>query len=171
MLALTDRLGIMMKDIQSWNTKNKSELGAGGVEEDQAVCAALGAGARDLDKDQTFLAELGLGSAEAAALTRPGLASSEIRGRGEMAFKLRFRLDGRQRVKYLDEDRARRLEQTLNEVQRARRKALALGCLNREAPTLFREGKRRIEPWLGAGGYRFHGQAIRRPRRRKWAAV
>jgi len=60
---------------------------AGGVEEERAVCAALGAEARDLDKDQTFLAELGLGSAEAAALTRQGFVSCAARGRGRIVYK------------------------------------------------------------------------------------
>ncbi len=59
-LALTDRLQSMRKEIQSGNTKNNSKLGAGGAEDDRA-------GARDHDKHQTLLAELGLGSAEVGA--------------------------------------------------------------------------------------------------------
>jgi hypothetical protein len=143
------------------------------VEEDRAVFAELGVSARDLDKDQTLLAELGLGSAEVAALKRQGFVSCEARGGGRIVYKLRFRLDHRQRVKCLgaDEALARRVEETLSRLQHPRHKALALGRLTRETARLLRDGKRRIEPWLAAAGYRFHGQALRRPRRRKRAEV
>jgi hypothetical protein len=52
----------------------------------------------------------------------------------------------------------------LSRLQRSRRKTLAIGRLTREAARLLRDGKRRIEPWLGAAGYRFFGLAIRRRR-------
>ena len=118
------------------------------------------------EAEPTILAELGLGPAEVAALKRQGFVSSEIRGQGEIVYKLRFRQDRRQRVKYLgaDRDRALRLEQALRELQQCRRKALALGRLNREAAKLLRDGKRRVQPLLNSAGYRFHGRAIRRPR-------
>ena len=70
-----------------------------------------------------------------------------------------------------DDELARRIEETLTRLQRPRRKTLAIGRLHREAARLLRDSKRRIEPWLGAAGYRFHGQALRRPRRRKSADV
>jgi hypothetical protein len=151
--------------IQAWR--------AGGVEDDRAVSAELGVGARDLDKVQTLLAELELDSADVAALRRQGFVSREVRGGGRIVYKLRFRLDRRQRVKCLgaDEELARRVEETLSRLQRPRRKTLVIGRLTREAARLLRDGKRRIEPWLDAAGYRFHGQAIRRPRSRKGAEV
>jgi hypothetical protein len=143
------------------------------VEEGRAISAELGVGARDLNKDQTLLAELGLDSADVAALRRQGFVSREVRGGGRIVYKLRFRLNRRQRVKCLgtDEELARRVEETLSRLQRPRRKTLVIGRLTRAAARLLRDGKRRIEPWLGAAGYRFHGQAIRRPRRRKRAEV
>ncbi len=151
------------------NTEQIQACRACGVEEDRAVCAERGAGARELDKDQTLLAELGLGCAEVAALRRQGFVSREVRGGGRIVYKLRFRLDRRQRVKCLgaDDELARQVEQTLSKLQHPRHKALAIGRLHREAARLLRDSKRRIEPWLGAAGYRFHGQALRRARRRK----
>lgn len=125
------------------------------------------------EEDQTVLRALGLGPDEAAALRRQGFVSSETRDGGKFVFKLRFRLGGRQRVKHVGTDRAqaRRLQQTLERLQQDRRRTLALGRLNREAAKLLRDTKRRVEPLLNLAGYRFHGRAIRRPRRPRVAGV
>ena len=102
-------------------------------------CTELGVGARDLNKDQTLLAELGLDSADVAALRGQGFVSREVRGGGRIVYKLRFRLDRRQRVMCLgaDDELARRVTQTLSRLQRPRRKAMAIGRLHREAARLL----------------------------------
>jgi hypothetical protein len=119
------------EQIQAW--------GAGGVEEERAVGAELGVGARDLDKGQTLLAELGLGSAEVVALKRQGFVSCEARGGGKIVYKLRFRLVRRLRVKCLGavEEFAKRVEESLARLQHPRHKALAIGRLQREAARLL----------------------------------
>lgn len=124
------------------------------------------AGKAETEKDRAILADLGLGAAERAALRRQGFVSLEFRGQGQIVFKLRFRLGGRQRVRYVgaDADRACRVQQALFRWQQDRRRELALGRLSRDAASLLRDIKRRLEPHLNGAGLRFHGRAIRRPR-------
>jgi hypothetical protein len=115
---------------------------------------------------QRCLAELGLGAADQAALARRGFISREIRGRGTAVYKLRFRRDGRQHVRYLGTDAGgvRRVQEAVRELQAERRIELDRGRLHRDAAKLLRDGKRRLEKPLAAVGLRFHGRSIRRPR-------
>jgi hypothetical protein len=112
------------------------------------------------------LAELGLNAADQAALARRGFVSREIRGRGTAVYKLRFRRDGRQHVRYLGTDAGgvRRVQEAVRELQEERRIELDRGRLHRDAAKLLRDGKRRLEKPLAAVGLRFHGRSIRRPR-------
>ncbi len=112
------------------------------------------------------LAELGLGAAELAAVTRRGFISRDLRGRGTAVYKLRFRCDRRQRVDYLGTDAgwAGRVQEALREPQQERQLELALSRLHRYAAMLLRDSKRRLAAPLAAVGIRFHGRAVRRPR-------
>jgi hypothetical protein len=116
---------------------------------------------------QRCLAEHGLSAADQAALARQGFISREIRGRRSAIYKLRFRVDGRQRVHYLGTDvgGVRRVEEALRELQEDRRLELALARSHHELAQLFRESRRRLAAPLAAAGFRFHGRAFRRPRR------
>jgi hypothetical protein len=118
------------------------------------------------DATQQCLAELGLSAAAQAALARQGFVSRELRGRNTAVFKLRYRVAGRQHVRYIGTEtrQAERVQQAVNELQTERRIDLAMGRLSREAARLLRDGKRRLEGPLAAAGYRFHGRAIRRRR-------
>ncbi len=116
---------------------------------------------------QRCLAELGLTAVDQAALARQGSISREVRGRRMAVYKLRFRVDGRQRVRYLGTEAGgvRRVEEALRVLQDDRRLELALGRLHHELAQLLRDSKRRLAAPLAAAGFRFHGRAIRRPRR------
>ena len=118
------------------------------------------------EAEQRCLTELGLTAADQAALARQGFISRESRGRRMAVYKLRFRVDGRQRVHYLGTEAGmvRRIEEALRALQDDRRLELALGQMHREVAVLLRKSKRRLAAPLAAAGYRFHGRAIRRPR-------
>lgn len=90
----------------------------------------------------------------------------ELRGE-RRRFKLRFRRNGQQRVRYLgvDERVAELVRRQLAELQKRRRNARLLRAAVRAARRALRESKRALEPELIARGYRYHGYAIRRRRR------
>lgn len=116
---------------------------------------------------QAAFERLGLSTEEITSIRHQGFISREKRGRGTIVFKLRFRLDGRQRVKYLGTDAAQAalVQQELEKHQRGRQINQQLRELNRETAKLLRESKHRLEPFVAQAGLRFHGRAIRRPRR------
>ena len=111
------------------------------------------------------LAGLNLDDEEFAALKRQGFVSRETR-RGISVFKLRFRVNGRQRVKYVTTDPvvAAALERQLRQLQRAKDNDITLRSLNREARQLLRQCKNRLSPLVEQAGLGFHGRALRRPR-------
>jgi hypothetical protein len=117
---------------------------------------------------QRCLAELGLSAADQAALSRQGFISREVRGRRSAVYKLRFRVGGRQRVRYLGTDAGgiRRVQEALHELQEDRRLELALGRLHHEVAQRLCDSKRRLAAPLVAAGFGFHGRAARRPRQR-----
>jgi hypothetical protein len=114
------------------------------------------------------LDELGLSASDQAALARQGFISREIRGSRSAIYKLRFRVDGRQRVRYLGTDASgiRRVQEALHELQEDRRLERALSRRHRDVAQLLRENKRRLAAPVAVAGFRFHGRAIRRPRPR-----
>jgi len=113
---------------------------------------------------KTVFEQLGLTAEEIAILRQQGFVSREERGAGTVVFKLRFRLHGRQRVKYLgtDADRCNAIAVQLKQLQRARHIDAKLRKLNRAAAKLLRESKRRLEPLVAQCGRHFHGRTIRR---------
>lgn len=84
-------------------------------------------------------------------------------------FKLRFRLKGRQKVKYLgcDAKRAAEIQVELDELQQSRNYDRRLRALARSASEQLREAKQRLEPLLEGTGWKLHGRAVRRTRRKK----
>ena len=109
------------------------------------------------------LADLGLEPDDHDALQRQGFVSVEYRGRRGPFFKLRFRLDGRQRVVYLGQDVgvAEQVQHELAELQAHHKLEQRLARLKAEALALVRESKRRLQPYLHCAGLRFHGLEIR----------
>jgi hypothetical protein len=113
-----------------------------------------------------LLNRLALSDEELGALTRQGFIRSERRA-GKTIFRLRYRVDGRQRVRYVSPGDAAALEAELGLFQRrvrARRRLAGLAALARQA---LRDRRSTLAPILEARGYHFHGHQIRRRRNAK----
>lgn len=111
------------------------------------------------------LAQLRLTSDDLAALRRQGFVTAEPRG-DRTYFKLRFRRDRQQVVRYVgcDPDHAAAVQQELNILREERRKELELSRLTDAANTVLRQSKRALAPVLAEEGFAFHGYEIRRRR-------
>ncbi len=111
------------------------------------------------------LAQLRLTSDDLAALCRQGFVTAERRGNCTY-FKLRFRRDRQQVVRYVgcDPDRAAAVQQELNILQDERKKELELSRLTDAAKRMLRQSKRALTPVLAEEGFAFHGYQIRRRR-------
>jgi hypothetical protein len=109
---------------------------------------------------------LGLGVEEVAALKEQGFVRGEVRGQGLVVYKLRFRLAGRQRVKFLGRDAAYAawVTRELAILQQPRTRDRRLKQLTRDAGRKLRQSKELIAPLIEQAGFQFHGFAIRRPR-------
>ena len=118
--------------------------------------------------ERTFpgLAELGLTQVDLDALARQGFVAPEKGCSGHRRFKLRFRMDGKQVVRYIGTDpiRAARIERELEILQCEHRSDRQLQRQLRMARAALRESKRILAPVLQEMGYQYHGYAIRRPR-------
>jgi hypothetical protein len=114
------------------------------------------------------LRALGLKPEEIAALTCNGSISRESRARRTIIFKLRYRVAGRQCVKYLgtDERLVEHIRSELKDLQASHRRGRRLHRLDEEARELLRACKQRLELHLEQAGLKFHGRAIRRLRNR-----
>lgn len=112
------------------------------------------------------LQALGFDAEELATLRQKGTIHQERRGHNTIIFKLRYRLAGRQRVKYLGTDRrlAEQIQVELMDLQAAHRRNRQLRQLGAQARTLLRNTKSRLLAPLQQAGLKFHGRAIRRPR-------
>ena len=119
----------------------------------------------EVDEGAAEFEALGLGTEETAALKLQGFVVGEPRG-DRIIYKLRFRFQGRQRVRYLgtDSKKAARVEQFVESLQRGRCIKKQLRDLDREVTERFNAMKRRLGPFLNQAGLTFHGLAIRRPR-------
>jgi hypothetical protein len=112
------------------------------------------------------LAGLGLADADLQALARQGFVAAEFRRLRPPYFKLRWRRDGRQRVRYLGQDpaRAEQVRAALERLQRPRRNGRLAARLLAEARKRLLDARRLLEPRADADGLRYHGYALRRPR-------
>jgi len=125
------------------------------TQQNQVACPAQAAG--------EVLAEIGIGLAEFAALRRQGFVSAERRGPRLVIYKLRYRVKGRQRVRYIGSDAiwARQVQEALSRWQEERRLTLDVARLCKDAARQLAKSKRRLEPLLTGRGFHFHGRAIR----------
>jgi hypothetical protein len=116
--------------------------------------------------DEATLQALNLDAEELAALSHNGTIHQEQRGRNTIIFKLRYRLAGRQRVKYLgtDQNLVAQIQTELNDLQAVHQRNHELRRLGKQARALLRETKQRLLAPLAQAGLKFHGRAIRRPR-------
>ena len=101
-----------------------------------------------------------------AALRTQGFVPPEPHGRKRI-YKLRFRLDGRQHVRFLgdDEELARTVQEELRVLQRETRNQRQFADLRRRTRRILRQSKSALEGLLEEHGFHYHGQAIRKRRR------
>jgi hypothetical protein len=115
--------------------------------------------------DLPALARLGLCESDLDELEHQGFLAPEHRG-DRTHYKLRFRRDGRQVVRYVGgTEKATLVAQELNTLQTTRRVQRELAKLGVAARQILRDAKTQLEPLLLDRGFKFHGRAIRRPRR------
>lgn len=109
---------------------------------------------------------LRLSADEVAAVARTGFVAHERRGSACLVYKLRFRMGGRQRVRYLgvDADFVGAVREALRDLQRQRDAQRNLRRLAVRARALLRELKPRIAADAEREGYHFHGLALRKGR-------
>lgn len=111
------------------------------------------------------LAKLDLVGADLDELARQGFLALERR-HGRPVYKLRFRRAGRQVVRCVGgTDVAALVAAELNTLQINRRKQRELDLVGRAARQMLRDAKTKLEPLVLEQGFKFHGRAIRRPRR------
>ena len=112
------------------------------------------------------LATLGLSPMELAALATQGFVCAEYQGNGHVYHKLRFRLGGRQRVRYLGKDREfiDCVRKELDGLQKSTRLRHELGRLVLAGKHTVRVAKKQMEPLLRKAGFAFHGLTIRHSR-------
>lgn len=131
-----------------------------------------GGDARDLSSaerlrlaDYPALAALRLTGDDLDELCHQGFVRQETRG--SLGFyKLRFRRARQQVVRYIaDAGQAASVRVELARLQADRRLQRELGRLTRSARRMLRESKKNLEPIVETAGLKFHGLAIRRPRK------
>ena len=110
------------------------------------------------------LRQLGLADADLAVLQRQGFVAAE--GRKPTRYKLRYRRDGRQRIRYLGSQAefVAQVRRELSQLQSPMRQARALRRSLRTASRALRKAKRSLLPVLAATGHAYHGLIIRRRR-------
>jgi len=116
--------------------------------------------------ERGILGILPIGSADRDALKQQGFVAAEYRHDRGPYFKLRYRVNGRQRVVYLGTNAwlADEIRRELAQLQADRRGDRELARLADEAHDVLRKSKQRLEGELRRVGLKFHGYAIRRSR-------
>jgi hypothetical protein len=114
------------------------------------------------------LSRLTLTESDLRALRRQGHVAAERRN-NRTIYKLRFRVAGRQKVRYLgsDPEVAKSVAEELRGLQRPTRQERALRRLLTEVARYRRDFKAALIPHVQEIGCTFHGFEIRRPRKRK----
>ena len=112
--------------------------------------------------DFTILCSMALDPEQLLALHRQGGLSRERR-RGRTYHKLRFRVGGRQRVKYVPATKLAAVATELVRLQSSTLRSRALMRRDREARRALRDAKAALVPRL-TGGLYFHGHTIRQRR-------
>ena len=111
------------------------------------------------------LAKLRLTSDDLAALCRQGFVTAERRGE-RTYFKLRFRRNRRQFVRYIgcDSVQAEAVQRELDLLQKERQEELKLARLTDATKQMLRDSKSALVSLLVEEGFAFHGYEIRRHR-------
>jgi hypothetical protein len=111
------------------------------------------------------LAKLGLADEDLDELGHQGFLALERR-QHLAYYKLRFRRAGRQVVRYVGGTKeAALVADELKTLQTARRLRRELDEIGRLGLQMLRNAKLELAPLLLEHGFKFHGRAIRRPRR------
>ena len=118
---------------------------------------------RERSKAFPLLTSMRLNDDEFLALQRQGFVSREQR-HSRTIFKLRFRIQGRQRVKYLRADRVAEVLDELHRLQANVRREIQSEAQIREARRLLRSTKQDLIEPAAELGFFFHGLALRRRR-------
>ena len=110
------------------------------------------------------LESLALSDEHLGALARQGFVSHEHRGQRGPFFKLRFRFEGKQIVRYLgtDAENAERVRSELLALQQGHHLGRQVERHIIEAGAALRAAKRGVQRELGDTGFHFHGLAIRK---------
>ncbi len=120
--------------------------------------------------DRGLFTELGLSGEDCQALARQGFLAADYCWKGGRRlgpyYKLRWRRDGRQCVRYVggDPDRVERISAALENLQRPLHLARCLAQLMKEARRRLRSAKHVLAPCVANRGLRYHGYTARRPR-------
>jgi len=115
--------------------------------------------------DFPALASLNISLEQLSALARQGFVARD--GRGSHRYKLRFRINRRQVVRYIGGvNQAQEVKQELAALQAPAQLDRKLQRLRKIAAQQLRQGKQRLQPLLAKHGYHFHGLAIRQTRSR-----
>ena len=115
--------------------------------------------------DYPALAAMRLTDADLHELAHQGFVCREERG-NLAYFKLRFRRAHQQVVRYVgDAQHAAAIQAELDRLQADRRLERELRRITSTAQRMLREGKHQLEPLLEQENLRFHGLALRRPRK------
>lgn len=103
---------------------------------------------------------------ELEAMTRQGTVVAERFEAHKCRFKLRFRFQGRQKVRYIGIDSAfaERVRSELASLQHAHRSCRAFRNAARRARVRCRETKKELEPILAGTEFYFYGWEVRRSR-------
>jgi hypothetical protein len=114
--------------------------------------------------DFPILASLRLDSEDIAAIADQGFISKDHRG-NRTYDKLRFRRDGRQRVRYIgDAARASAVEEELKILQRPLQLRRRMAELTRSVTGELRTAREKLQPLAESQGYCYHGHALRKRR-------
>ena len=116
----------------------------------------------------SLLAELGLTDEDVLSLVHQGFLTAEYRNYGGARlgpyFKLRWRSNGRQRVKYLGRDvnRAEAVSDAINSLREGKRRQDRLTALVADARKSLRRAKQAMNAAMANQGRYFHGFAVRK---------
>ena len=116
----------------------------------------------------SLLAELGLTDEDVLSLVNQGFLTAEYRVHGAARlgpyFKLRWRSNGRQRVKYLgrDVDRAEAISDAISSLREGKRRQDQLAALVADARKSLRRAKQAMNAAMANQGRYFHGFAGRK---------
>jgi hypothetical protein len=112
------------------------------------------------------LAALRLTDNDLQELSHQGFVCREVRGNLAI-FKLRFRRAHQQVVRYIAAEHAAAIRAELARLQTDYRLQRELGRLTKSARRMLRESKKNLEPIVATEDLKFHGLALRRPRKPK----